>query len=388
MTPIFNAVSIPSSSGHQFTGRAVKKNPGEIYMFQSLLHQGISLLVAPDVGLERLLPVFQSLLHQGISLLVGYDASIGDAARGVSIPSSSGHQFTVVDMGVENNLFAAFQSLLHQGISLLVVPVPHGRRRHRRRFNPFFIRASVYWTALLAKQGLSLQGFNPFFIRASVYWALMPFALQVVPDRVSIPSSSGHQFTARRNANLNKIEIPEFQSLLHQGISLLGLQFGPQFRRPELWFQSLLHQGISLLGTDHKHAVQKHEKGVSIPSSSGHQFTGRKNLRFLTRNSPGFQSLLHQGISLLAQQLIAVSASAVCWFQSLLHQGISLLSAYQAYTAKGACRGFNPFFIRASVYWQICPIELLPEPSACFNPFFIRASVYWLLSPSRRTWTQ
>ena len=40
--------------------------------------------------------------------------------RGVSIPSSSGHQFTVIGMiGLENGQNTAFQSLLHQGISLL-----------------------------------------------------------------------------------------------------------------------------------------------------------------------------------------------------------------------------------------------------------------------------
>ena len=88
--------------------------------------------------------------------------------------------------------------------------------------------------------------FNPFFIRASVYW---------------------------ENAwNQGTLNMARFQSLLHQGISLLvenavltiSLLFG---------FQSLLHPGISLLL-------------AGIPT---HIWMRWKM----------FQSLLHQGISLL-----------------------------------------------------------------------------------------
>ena len=64
------------------------------------------------------------------------------------------------------------------------------------------------------------DGFNPFFIRASVYWA--------------------SSMTSWAQATLM------FQSLLHQGISLLGLLEEKDHRIP-LMFQSLLHQGISLL---------------------------------------------------------------------------------------------------------------------------------------------
>ena len=38
--------------------------------------------------------------------------------------------------------------------------------------------------------------------------------------------------------------------------------------------------------------------------------------------------------------------------------------------------GFNPFFIRASVYWFYVGFCLRFYVGFCFNPFFIRASVY------------
>ena len=145
-------------------------------MFQSLLHQGISLLHIPDCVLHALVQMFQSLLHQGISLLASLRQSRTHfRSPGVSIPSSSGHQFT----GSRNRTVHAtakkkFQSLLHQGISLLRPGGDAGR------------------TALG-------QGFNPFFIRASVYWQKVP------------PRTCGK-------------ETALFQSLLHQGISLLGVR--------------------------------------------------------------------------------------------------------------------------------------------------------------------
>ena len=63
---------------------------------------------------------------------------------------------------------------------------------------------------------------------------------------VSIPSSSGHQFTAARAPRLARHGTARFQSLLHQGISLLQRPLGHEPLQP-------VH--------------------VSIPSSSGHQFT-------------------------------------------------------------------------------------------------------------------
>ena len=240
-------VSIPSSSGHQFT------------VSWYLLH------------VECRIALFQSLLHQGISLLG--EAIADDLERGiqVSIPSSSGHQFTV-----------------HW----------QGNRRQLSR-------------------------------------------------RVSIPSSSGHQFTAGRS-NAGEVRFPAaFQSLLHQGISLLRSRFRSQ---------------------------QARIRFVSIPSSSGHQFTAREQIwagiKGVIRFNPFF---------IRASVYCAPSWPWPCrptgWFQSLLHQGISLLASQKIEREILPCVRFNPFFIRASVYWF--PVR---QPSSgygrSFNPFFIRASVY------------
>ena len=216
------SVSIPSSSGHQFTGnrtgREVRKDAG----FQSLLHQGISLL---GERFRRRIDVadrFQSLLHQGISLLPAQGPAGRGQIRGVSIPSSSGHQFTVDALG--------------------------RRVRHALR-------------------------------------------------SVSIPSSSGHQFTASRRRAGSRCTWSSFQSLLHQGISLLDLL-----------------------------------AGLELPAGVV------------------FQSLLHQGISLLAWKDDPILAWMEA-FQSLLHQGISLLRGNGATRRTPCAWRFNPFFIRASVYW-------------------------------------
>ena len=45
------------------------------------------------------MPMFQSLLHQGISLLVKICCLFVVPNMDVSIPSSSGHQFTEADAG-------------------------------------------------------------------------------------------------------------------------------------------------------------------------------------------------------------------------------------------------------------------------------------------------
>ena len=214
-------VSIPSSSGHQFTGRAAapvlrlarpRFNPffirASVYCgasctapvccgatFQSLLHQGISLLIRH----RRDMPAgrhcgFQSLLHQGISLLKAPVAGRRPRRLGVSIPSSSGHQFTASGVGGLAGGAKSVSIPSSSGHQFTGRHCPSGRRR-RRGFNPFFIRASVYWLSLrrhglsctatfqsLLHQGISLLqcrpvldersqylGFNPFFIRASVY---------------------------------------------------------------------------------------------------------------------------------------------------------------------------------------------------------------------------
>ena len=77
-----------------------------------------------------------------------------------------------------------------------------------------------------------------------------------------------------------------FQSLLHQGISLLPVRYRPGRVQVPTPFQSLLHQGISLLwAADHRREVEA--RLVSIPSSSGHQFTER-----MRRQLPAFNAVL------------------------------------------------------------------------------------------------
>ena len=88
-----------------------------------------------------------------------------------------------------------------------------------------------------------------------------------------------------------------FQSLLHQGISLLNALLALK-ALAALRFQSLLHQGISLLSNE-RSPLPDDPGGVSIPSSSGHQFTGRWGGLVQSAGCRMFQSLLHQGISLL-----------------------------------------------------------------------------------------
>ena len=263
----------------------------------------------------------------------------------VSIPSSSGHQFT--------------------GLRHLFLPPFRGMR-----FNPFFIRASVYCGATgcfgarctpfqsLLHQGISLLDFR--LARRKREYAL-----------VSIPSSSGHQFTDVQAGNPPLRVQALFQSLLHQGISLL------QFERRRrvlvhLEFQSLLHQGISLL---HTSAFIVDPKLVP------------------------FQSLLHQGISLLHQSVrgVFLNVISVSIPSSSGHQFTGILCLEPD---SDIGNGFNPFFIRASVYcfsechlWLEGKLVSIPsssghqftEPAAPrtptgillrFNPFFIRASVY------------
>ena len=113
---------------------------------------------------------------------------------------------------------------------------------------------------------------------------------------VSIPSSSGHQFTAILRVGTRMLSPSVFQSLLHQGISLLLITVVVDHHHLLRLFQSLLHQGISLLACS---ATRRNSKSTS------------------------FQSLLHQGISLLGGRFFCVRAPSFC---------------------------FNPFFIRASVY--------------------------------------
>ena len=188
-----------------------------------------------------------------------------------------------------------FQSLLHQGISLLL---PLG-------------------TFLI---GLGIR-FNPFFIRASVYCARVRLRRVRRRNAVSIPSSSGHQFTVRRRVGLRSH--PETVSIP----SSSGHQFtGP----PCAWPRTA-------------------PSWVSIPSSSGHQFTVNEYSPQFQQMGFKFQSLLHQGISLLRQNILAKGASMdnVSIPSSSGHQFTVFIVVIFKFSGKPC---FNPFFIRASVY--------------------------------------
>ena len=171
------------------------KKPLRLFCFNPFFIRASVYCDPHDGAVLRALGPFQSLLHQGISLL-----------RGQARRSAPGAP--------------AFQSLLHQGISLLVQPRAGCAPTARVGFNPFFIRASVYCLKSIAAssrlktvsipsssghqftaqaQGNDFQSyqlcFNPFFIRASVYCPTASARPAPCAAWVSIPSSSGHQFT-------------------------------------------------------------------------------------------------------------------------------------------------------------------------------------------------
>ena len=239
--------------------------------FQSLLHQGISLLRRSSGSPISSFSEFQSLLHQGISLLA--EGLRGPERRGpecVSIPSSSGHQFTVgIGAYLAEISGKPFQSLLHQGISLLSASL---------RMPPCLCREEF--------QSLLHQGISLLDRHCDPAWA--------PPDYVSIPSSSGHQFTAYPAGN------------------------------PPAWSAS-----------------------VSIPSSSGHQFTVWHVVSGLV-GAALFQSLLHQGISLLPCGCVSTTSPIRCFNPFFIRASVYCHSIIEVQTKPG--QRFNPFFIRASVY--------------------------------------
>ena len=117
--------------------------------------------------------------------------------------------------------------------------------------------------------------------------------------------------------------MPKFQSLLHQGISLLEMQSVTDVVAARV-FQSLLHQGISLLGAGIRGPRPRRVR-VSIPSSSGHQFTGIGATP--TRQGQELVSIpSSSGHQFTVDQIQASFGDIHVEFQSLLHQGISLLN--------------------------------------------------------------
>ena len=264
-------VSIPSSSGHQFTGdrRPADRHPSAP-VFQSLLHQGISLLLTVVSPGRPVIAGFQSLLHQGISLLDVETARQIAAChcfnpffirasvycRGLRHPGQLPHRgfnpffirasvYWVPSTAAKFWVWKEFQSLLHQGISLLGVYIDFPGIFFNRRFNPFFIRASVYWrTAIRFPACKGQKCFNPFFIRASVYCKCL--VNQLRSDKcVSIPSSSGHQFTGFQEPLVAQKNPPSFNPFFirasvywHSGVRwtpVIRLGFNPFFIRASVY---------------------------------------------------------------------------------------------------------------------------------------------------------
>ena len=108
--------------------------------------------------------------------------------------------------------------------------------------------------------------------------------------------------------------------------------------------------------------VIRSQRGVSVPSSSGHRPDSIVTKSAIFRSS---QSLLHQGIgrTMLPACLITFVRS-----QSLLHQGIGRTS--HNCSAEEA-ESLSPFFIRASA-GRVFPLPM--EIRIGLSPFFIRAS--------------
>ena len=65
---------------------------------------------------------------------------------------------------------------------------------------------------------------------------------------------------------------------------------------------------------------------VSIPSSSGHQFTVRHDILFLIQKG----------------HIVSIPSSS----------GHQFTECESGVSRSGPGKGFNPFFIRASVYWE------------------------------------
>ena len=218
-----------------------------------------------------------------------------------------------------------------------------------------------------------LSGFNPFFIRASVYCRRDNVIHQTQAAAVSIPSSSGHQFTEAKNASDN-VNYRRFQSLLHQGISLLPIGAGPSEDDGSVVSipSSSGHQftvrkaGAKPYDAVHRfnpffirasvywtpRARQRTQAGcVSIPSSSGHQFTG-------FRCCP--KARLRAGVSIPSSsghQFTAMSFTPAGETDGVRMVSIPSSSGHQFTVPPSRTRWrssfrlrFNPFFIRASVY--------------------------------------
>ncbi len=163
-------VSIPSSSGHQFTARRSQKCRRDVctcfnpfFIRASVYCHPAGLRASGQAG------GFQSLLHQGISLLVSPIAPSSISIEQVSIPSSSGHQFT-----------ARPASAL--GASPDPVSIPSSSGHQFTAWNEVINE--------LLDQGVSIPSSS-----GHQFTAGRADRCRRRRAAVSIPSSSGHQFT-------------------------------------------------------------------------------------------------------------------------------------------------------------------------------------------------
>ena len=264
----------------------------------------------------------------------------------VSIPSSSGHQFTG--------------------------PARRGRRRRHPRFNPFFIRASVYWLAFMRYASSRLIPFQSLLHQGISLLSCAPCRASTSAPSVSIPSSSGHQFTGLTWTKPSRRKGRRFQSLLHQGISLLCVigfiqQHGDRIVSIP---SSSGHQFTAVHVGNHVYIPN----GVSIPSSSGHQFTDVNPHLRTERVVQSFNPFFIRASVYWMRGTRSPTTTSCPSFNPFFIRASVYCMPIRRWKASPRF-GFNPFFIRASVY---CVVGLRPPhlDAQCFNPFFIRASVY------------
>ena len=255
-------LSVPSSSGHRFQLKRPSRAAMPLLFFQSPLHRGTG---------------FNSL-------------SSAQRARSVSlsVPSSSGHRFQPLPPVAPPAARGSFQSPLHRG-----------------------------------------TGFN------------MSFSVGIgFPPVLSVPSSSGHRFQ-HFTVPTTSLRISFFQSPLHRGTgfnkeSLARLRSLPQAFSPLfIGAQVSTWKGCTgLLDTTRTFsplfigaqvstgkAVRACwiQRGLSVPSSSGHRFQPARSPGLPT-SSYSFQSPLHRGTGFNASARCNCNWLIVC-FQSPLHRG-------------------------------------------------------------------
>ena len=164
--------------------------------------------------------MFQSLLHQGISLLGHFGGGRDALDDGVSIPSSSGHQFTALaadrpggllddDVSIPSSSGHQFTEYWNEqaleAAKRVSIPSSSGHQFTARQKKDRY--GHEFTVSIPSSSGHQFTGSGPIDGDADY-------------EDVSIPSSSGHQFTAFHMQRFLQIMLT-FQSLLHQGISLL-----------------------------------------------------------------------------------------------------------------------------------------------------------------------